>query len=95
MLQDAKHSLARARAALKYIVLAISGHMDDILGKYKVHFMLDFLMEEMKKEEHVYSFLSSLVHLSKCFGNKTIFIWCKTLLYCVIALIISHILFHS
>lgn len=34
--QGARHSLARARAALKYIVLALSGHMDDILGKYKV-----------------------------------------------------------
>lgn len=34
--QDAHNSLIRARAALKYIVLALSGHMDDILGKYKV-----------------------------------------------------------
>lgn len=34
--QGARHSLAQARAALKYIVLALSGHMDDILGKYKV-----------------------------------------------------------
>jgi len=34
--QDAHNSLVRARAALKYIVLALSGHMDDILGKYKV-----------------------------------------------------------
>lgn len=34
--QSARHSPAQARAALKYIVLALSGHMDDILGKYKV-----------------------------------------------------------
>jgi len=34
--QDAHNSLIRARAALKYIVLALSGHVDDILGKYKV-----------------------------------------------------------
>ncbi|CAK7341719.1 unnamed protein product [Dovyalis caffra] len=36
-IQGARHSLVRARAAIKYIVLALSGHMDDILGKYKVH----------------------------------------------------------
>lgn len=35
-MQGARHYLARARAALKYIVLALSGHMDDILAKYKV-----------------------------------------------------------
>ncbi|CAJ1948824.1 unnamed protein product [Sphenostylis stenocarpa] len=35
IIQDAHNSLVRARAALKYIVLALSGHMDDILGKYK------------------------------------------------------------
>lgn len=34
--QGACHSLTRARAALKYIMLALSGHMDDLLGKYKV-----------------------------------------------------------
>ena len=34
--QGAGRSVARAFAALKYIVLALSGHMDDILGKYKV-----------------------------------------------------------
>lgn len=36
--QGARHFPSRARAALKYIVLALSGHMDDILGKYKVLF---------------------------------------------------------
>jgi len=36
--QGAHHSFARARAALKYIVLALSGVMDDILVKYKVIF---------------------------------------------------------
>lgn len=48
-IQDAKHSLARARAALKYIVLAISGHMDDILGKYKeVKHKILFLVEMLE-----------------------------------------------
>jgi len=41
--QGAHHSFARARAALKYIVLALSGVMDDILVKYKVIFWLKFL----------------------------------------------------
>nr|XP_010323387.1 uncharacterized protein LOC101254835 isoform X1 [Solanum lycopersicum] len=35
VIQGAHHSFARARAALKYIVLALSGVMDDILVKYK------------------------------------------------------------
>ncbi|KAF5451858.1 hypothetical protein F2P56_026920 [Juglans regia] len=35
IIQSARHSLTRARAALKYLLLALSGHMDDILGKYK------------------------------------------------------------
>ncbi|RVW23087.1 hypothetical protein CK203_099975 [Vitis vinifera] len=34
-IQGARHSLAHARAAIKYIVLALSGHMDDILARYK------------------------------------------------------------
>lgn len=37
-IQSASHSLSHARAALKYILLAISGHMDDLLGKYKVSY---------------------------------------------------------
>ncbi|KAK4379591.1 hypothetical protein RND71_001453 [Anisodus tanguticus] len=35
VIQGARHSFARARAALKYIILALSGVMDDILVKYK------------------------------------------------------------
>ncbi|KAM3265933.1 hypothetical protein T459_03074 [Capsicum annuum] len=35
VIQGARHSFTRARAALKYIVLALSGVMDDILIKYK------------------------------------------------------------
>ncbi|XP_014516304.1 uncharacterized protein LOC106774021 isoform X1 [Vigna radiata var. radiata] len=46
IIQDAHNSLVRARAALKYIVLALSGHMDDILGKYKeVKHKILFLVE--------------------------------------------------
>ncbi|PON87476.1 Galactose-binding domain-like [Trema orientale] len=48
-IQGAKHCLARARAALKYIVLAISGHTDDILGKYKeVKHKILFLVEMLE-----------------------------------------------
>lgn len=35
IIQEAGQSLARSRAALKYVVLAISGHMDDVLTEYK------------------------------------------------------------
>jgi hypothetical protein len=35
--QGVGQSLTRSRAALKYIALAISGHMDDVLTEYKVH----------------------------------------------------------
>ncbi|XP_075094967.1 uncharacterized protein LOC107818245 isoform X5 [Nicotiana tabacum] len=49
VIQCARHSFARARAALKYIVLALSGVMDDILVKYKdaKHQML-FLVEMLE-----------------------------------------------
>lgn len=42
MFKGARHSIARARAALKYIILALSGHMDDILAKYKVSLLWFF-----------------------------------------------------
>ncbi|KAK6143096.1 hypothetical protein DH2020_023444 [Rehmannia glutinosa] len=35
VIQGARLSFSRARAALKYIVLALSGNMDDIMAKYK------------------------------------------------------------
>ncbi|KAG8363536.1 hypothetical protein BUALT_Bualt19G0032600 [Buddleja alternifolia] len=35
VIQGARFSFSRARAALKYIVLALSGNMDDIMAKYK------------------------------------------------------------
>ncbi|KAL6515007.1 hypothetical protein OROGR_020586 [Orobanche gracilis] len=35
VIQGARHSFYRGRAALKYIVLALSGNMDDIMAKYK------------------------------------------------------------
>uniref|UniRef100_A0A0E0P617 Uncharacterized protein n=1 Tax=Oryza rufipogon TaxID=4529 RepID=A0A0E0P617_ORYRU len=37
IIQGVGQSLTRSRAALKYIALAISGHMDDVLTEYKVH----------------------------------------------------------
>ncbi|RDY04904.1 hypothetical protein CR513_11313, partial [Mucuna pruriens] len=49
IIQDAHNSLVRVRAALKYIVLALSGHMDDILGKYKeVKHKILFLVEMLE-----------------------------------------------
>ncbi|XP_022718696.1 uncharacterized protein LOC111276964 isoform X3 [Durio zibethinus] len=51
IIQGARHTMAhaRARAALKYIVLALSGHMDDILGKYKeVKHNILFLVEMLE-----------------------------------------------
>ncbi|XP_061997440.1 uncharacterized protein LOC133715099 isoform X1 [Rosa rugosa] len=49
VIQGARHYLARARAAIKYIILAISGHMDDILGKYKeVKHKILFLLEMLE-----------------------------------------------
>ncbi|KAG6582543.1 hypothetical protein SDJN03_22545, partial [Cucurbita argyrosperma subsp. sororia] len=35
VIQNARQSLDQARAALKYILLALSGYFDDILGSYK------------------------------------------------------------
>ncbi|XP_021811656.1 uncharacterized protein LOC110754849 [Prunus avium] len=49
VIQGACHSLLRARAALKYIVLALSGHMDDMLGKNKeVKHRILFLVEMLE-----------------------------------------------
>ncbi|XP_066387255.1 LOW QUALITY PROTEIN: uncharacterized protein [Miscanthus floridulus] len=46
IIQEAGQSLARSRAALKYVVLAISGHMDDVLTEYKeVMHKLLFVLE--------------------------------------------------
>ncbi|CAL4932534.1 unnamed protein product [Urochloa decumbens] len=46
IIQEAGQCLARSRAALKYVVLAISGHMDDVLTEYKevMHELL-FILE--------------------------------------------------
>ncbi|XP_057857616.1 uncharacterized protein LOC131066784 isoform X2 [Cryptomeria japonica] len=35
VIQNAQHAIAHARAALIYIMLALSGHMDDLLPKFK------------------------------------------------------------
>lgn len=49
VIQAARQSVARARAALKYIILALSGHMDDVLAKYKeVKHKLLFLLEMLE-----------------------------------------------
>ncbi|PKI63453.1 hypothetical protein CRG98_016120 [Punica granatum] len=49
IVQGASHSLPHARAALKYILLALSGHMDDLLGKYKeVKRRILFLIEMLE-----------------------------------------------
>ncbi|XP_006662117.2 uncharacterized protein LOC102704180 [Oryza brachyantha] len=46
IIQGVGQSLARSRAALKYIALAISGHMDDVLQEYKdVKHKLLFILE--------------------------------------------------
>ncbi|OEL13670.1 hypothetical protein BAE44_0025313 [Dichanthelium oligosanthes] len=46
IIQEAGQYLARSRAALKYAVLAISGHMDDVLTEYKeVMHKLLFILE--------------------------------------------------
>jgi len=39
IIHEAGQYLARSRAALKYVVLAISGHMDDVLTEYKVNYV--------------------------------------------------------
>ncbi|KAJ7950647.1 Galactose-binding domain-like, Armadillo-type fold protein [Quillaja saponaria] len=49
LFQGSRHSLVRARSALKYIVLSLSGNVDDILGKYKeVKHRILFLLEMLE-----------------------------------------------
>ncbi|XP_057800433.1 uncharacterized protein LOC131015933 isoform X2 [Salvia miltiorrhiza] len=48
-IQGAHVSFSRARAALKYIVLMLSGNMDDLMAKYKeAKFQLLFLVEMLE-----------------------------------------------
>ncbi|XP_057457891.1 uncharacterized protein LOC130748668 isoform X2 [Lotus japonicus] len=84
LIQDAHNSLVRARAALKYIVLALSGHMDDILGKYKeVKHRILFLVEMLEP------FLDPAIAVSKskiAFGDLSSSFPEKQEQNCVIAL---------
>ncbi|KAL4585903.1 hypothetical protein LXL04_010530 [Taraxacum kok-saghyz] len=46
VIHGARHAIADTRAALKYIVLALSGHMDNVMSKYKdVKHQILFLLE--------------------------------------------------
>ncbi|XP_047337665.1 uncharacterized protein LOC124941396 isoform X2 [Impatiens glandulifera] len=67
VIQGVHHSMARARAALNYIVLALSGQMDDIIAKYR-----DFKHRLLFLVEMLEPFLEpSLTPLKKIipFGN--------------------------
>ncbi|KAI4356168.1 hypothetical protein L6164_000211 [Bauhinia variegata] len=75
IIQDAHHSIVRPRAALKYIVLALSGHMDDILGKYKeVKHRILFLVEMLEPflDPAIAASKSTIAfgHLSSAFPEK-------------------------
>ncbi|XP_020093990.1 uncharacterized protein LOC109714019 isoform X4 [Ananas comosus] len=49
VIQGNRQSITRSRAALKYVILAISGHMDDVLAEYKeVKHKLLFLLEMLE-----------------------------------------------
>lgn len=49
IIQGSRQSIAQARAALKYVVLALSGHVDDVLSMYKeVKLKLLFLLEMLE-----------------------------------------------
>lgn len=49
IIQTSRHSLGPARTALKYFLLGLSGHLDDILGKYKeVKHRILFLIEMLE-----------------------------------------------
>nr|GEV14025.1 hypothetical protein [Tanacetum cinerariifolium] len=46
VIHGAQNAMSKARVALKYIVLALSGHMDDVMAKYKdVKHQILFLLE--------------------------------------------------
>ncbi|GJV09636.1 armadillo-type fold protein [Tanacetum coccineum] len=46
VIHGAHNAMSKARVALKYIVLALSGHMDDVMAKYKdVKHQILFLLE--------------------------------------------------
>ncbi|XP_050225471.1 uncharacterized protein LOC126674960 isoform X2 [Mercurialis annua] len=83
-IQGARHSPARARAALKYIVLALSGHMDDMLRKYKeVKHKILFLLEMLEPflDPAIYALKSTIA-----FGDMSFTLMEKQEEACVIAL---------
>ncbi|KAF5749271.1 hypothetical protein HS088_TW04G01236 [Tripterygium wilfordii] len=83
-IQSAQHSPARARAALKYVVLALCGHMDEILGKYKeVKHKVLFLLEMLEPflDPAIYALKSKIA-----FGDVSFTFMEKQEHNCVIAL---------
>lgn len=88
VIQGAHHSFARARAALKYIVLALSGVMDDILVKYKdAKHQLLFLVEML--EPYLDTAITP-VHSIIAFGNVSSVVLEKQEKNCAIALDVIH-----
>ncbi|KAK9144107.1 hypothetical protein Sjap_004010 [Stephania japonica] len=87
-IQGSLHSVTRAQAAIKYVILALSGHMDDILPKYKVvkHKIL-FLIEMLEL------FLDPVISAMKntiAFGDVSAIFLEKQEHNCAIALNIIH-----
>ncbi|KAK9120349.1 hypothetical protein Syun_017966 [Stephania yunnanensis] len=87
-IQGSLYSVTRAQAAIKYVILALSGHMDDVLPKYKVvkHKIL-FLIEMLEP------FLDPVISAMKntiAFGDVSAIFLEKQEHNCAIALNIIH-----
>ncbi|KAG6500605.1 hypothetical protein ZIOFF_040453 [Zingiber officinale] len=55
VIQNAPQSIARARSALKYILLPIFAHVDDVLAKYKMSKVRNLVSETEAAEHKLYS----------------------------------------
>ena len=58
MVQAGQHAPSQARAVLVYMMLGLSGHVDDVLPQYKVTFFLVFRCFCMEAENNVKDFLN-------------------------------------
>lgn len=88
MLRQDEHCLAQARAALKYLLLALSGYMDNVLAEFKVikTFNNAFYLTFFLCVHHQSSFMASnsfLQSLISFFITSTSTLCCLDMKACV------------
>ncbi|KAH9616367.1 hypothetical protein KSS87_016267 [Heliosperma pusillum] len=73
VIQGERHALVRVRAALKYLLLALSGYMDEVLAEYKeAKLRVLFLIEMLETFlEPALSASQNMISFGEIFGTST------------------------